>query len=227
MLTGSALITAASIPYFDFETLPPFVIEKLPVRFETLWLTSLRIHVASVSLAFPLCLMLMMRWLQRRPMWHRRLGRVAGVLTLLAVVPSGTVLAFDAKGGAAVTAGFLLSGGIVYGCMAAGILAARNRNLTVHSRAMRHVVGQMSVAVVSRAMIIGLDMAGMDPDLAYVFALWVPVLGSVAAVEHAFIRHALRTFNPVSFIERIRRESSPLSPIHVRAVARPLARFGR
>ena len=36
MLGGSTLITAASFAYFDFETVPPFVIEKLPVRFEAL-----------------------------------------------------------------------------------------------------------------------------------------------------------------------------------------------
>src|SRR5689334_20547500 len=53
MLAGSALITVASLPYFDFETLPLFVIEKLPVRFESLWLASLRIHVASALLSFP------------------------------------------------------------------------------------------------------------------------------------------------------------------------------
>ena len=47
MLLGSAVITASSLAYFDFDTLPPFVIEKLPVRFESLWLASLRIHVAS------------------------------------------------------------------------------------------------------------------------------------------------------------------------------------
>src|SRR4051812_2551008 len=43
---GSALIAAMSLAYFDFETLPPFVIEKLPLRFESLWLGALRIHVA-------------------------------------------------------------------------------------------------------------------------------------------------------------------------------------
>src|SRR4051812_38055984 len=47
MLLGSALISWMSLPYFDFETLPPFVIEKLPLRFESLWLGALRIHVAA------------------------------------------------------------------------------------------------------------------------------------------------------------------------------------
>ena len=80
MWLGSALITVMSLPYFDFETLPPFVIEKLPLRFEALWLGALRIHVAAAALSFPLCLLLMSRALQRRASWHRFLGRVTGGL---------------------------------------------------------------------------------------------------------------------------------------------------
>src|SRR5258708_19884238 len=116
MWVGSALIAASSIAYFDFATLPPFVIEKLPVRFETLWLASLRVHVASALLSFPLCLLLMTRWLQQRRTWHRRVGRFACALVLLALVPSGIVLAFDAKGGKLVTPRFLLSAPIVAFC---------------------------------------------------------------------------------------------------------------
>src|SRR5262245_43108991 len=155
MWIGSALITASSVAYFDFATLPPFVIEKLPVRFETLWLASLRIHVATASLSFPLCLLLMTRWLQRRPTWHRSIGRVASGLVLVALVPSGIVLAFDSKGGGAVTSGFLLSAAIVAGCTVLGVTAARRRDLVLHRRAMQHVLGQMSVAVASRALIVG------------------------------------------------------------------------
>jgi uncharacterized membrane protein YozB (DUF420 family) len=188
MFLGSALITASSLAYFDFDTLPPFVVEKLPVRFESLWLFSLRVHVAAACLSFPLCLALMTRALQRRAAWHRWVGRLTGLLVLFALVPSGIVLSFDAKGGRSVTAGFLLSAGIVAGFMAQGILAARRRELTDHRRAMWHVVGQMSVAVVSRALILAFDAVGIDPSIAYVVALWAPVLGSVALVEWMFPR---------------------------------------
>lgn len=227
MLVGSALITASSLAYFDFETLPPFVIEKLPVRFESLWLASLRIHVASASLSFPLCLLLMTRWIQRRPTWHRYLGRLTGVLVLFALVPSGVVLAFDAKGGRVVTAGFLLSAAIVAVSMVRGILAARGRDLVSHRRAMRHVVGQMSVAVVSRALIVGLDAAGIDPDFSYVVALWGPVLASAAIVELVSSRSVFSTPNLAQSIERIRRDVSPLALlVRLRSVFRPVARFG-
>jgi hypothetical protein len=38
MTLGAAFIIASSLAYFDFHELPPFAIEKLPVRFSTLWL---------------------------------------------------------------------------------------------------------------------------------------------------------------------------------------------
>ena len=227
MLVGSALITSASLAYFDFDVLPPFVIEKLPVRFESLWLASLRVHVASASLSFPLCILLMTRWLQRRPSVHRALGRVVGVLVLLALVPSGVVLALDAKGGKVVSAGFLLSAAIVAGCMASGIALARRRDFAGHRRAMRHVVGQMSVAVSSRVLILGLDAIGVDPGLSYVVALWGPVLASAALAELVSMRAPFITPKSVHSVERISREVPPLAPlVRVRAVVRPVARLG-
>ncbi|MGC4025361.1 MAG: DUF2306 domain-containing protein [Mesorhizobium sp.] len=188
----------------------------MPVRYEALWLASLRVHVTSALVTFPLCLALMTRWLQRRATWHRWIGRVTATLMLFALVPSGIVLAFDAKGGAPVTAGFLLSAAIVAYFVVRGTLHARRRDLVSHRRAMRHVVAQMSVAVTSRAMLFGLDALGADPDTSYVAALWLPVLLSAAVVESAPI------------IERIRREYSALAlPMRVRAFLRPDARLGR
>lgn len=159
------------------------MLEKLPLRFEALWLASLKLHVASAALTFPLCIALMTRWLRRRAAWHRWLGRVTSAMILVLLVPSGVVLASEAKGGTLGTLGFLLSAAIVTYCSVHAVRAARRRDLVSHAHAMRHVVGQMSVAVTSRAMIVGLDALGMDPDLAYIIALWVPVLGTVATVE--------------------------------------------
>lgn len=223
MLSGSALMTWMSLPYFDFGRVPPFMLEKLPLAFERLWLTSLRIHVASALVALPLCLLSMTRFLQRRPAWHRFVGRVTGVLLLVPMVPTGVVLAFDAKGGAFVSAGFLLSAAIVAGCTVAGVLAARRRDLTTHAHMMRHVVAQMSVAVTSRVLIVLLDVAGMEPDTAYVVALWGPVLLSAAVAELVSGRRGNRTLR----LERNSREIFPLARLaRVRAV-RSVARPGR
>ena len=225
MLAGSALITAYSLGYFDFETLPPFVIERMPEGFAALWLASLRVHVAAALLSFPLCLVLTTRALQRRAAWHRWLGRMSGVLVLFALVPSGIVLALHAKGGGVVTAGFLLSAAIVAWAMVRGILSARCGDLLSHRRAMRHVVGQMSVAVVSRAMLLGLDAVGIDPDVAYVVALWGPVLASAAIVELVSLR-SIRSAVPLT--EGTRSAFYPLALlVRVRSLARPLVRLGR
>jgi uncharacterized membrane protein len=229
LLAGSALITAASLAYFDFETLPPFVVEKLPVvRFESLWLGALRVHVASAALALPLCIVLMTRTLQRRPSWHRRLGRLAGVVMLVLLVPSGVVLAFDAKGGRSVTLGFLVSGAIVAWSVVGGILAARRGDFVSHRRAMRHVLGQMSVAVSSRVLILGLDAVGVDPGVAYVAALWGPVVVSAAVAELVGRRSLPSLSKQTLSFERIRRHVSPPALlVRVRAVVRPVTRLGR
>ena len=222
MLAGAVLITASSLAYFDVESFPAFVVEKLPVRFETLWLASLRGHVASALLGFPLCIVLMTRTIQRRPAWHRWLGRVAGVVILFVLVPAGIVLAFDAKGGTVVTAGFLLSAAIVAWFMVRGVAAARRRDLVAHRRAMRHVFAQLSVAVTSRALLISFDALGLNPDVAYVVALWGPVLASTAVAE------LVSYSSPVHLIARICREISPLAlVVRVRSLAGPLVRLGR
>lgn len=188
LLGGWALITESSLLYFDSELLHPFIVEKLPVRFEALWLVSLKVHVASALVAFPLCLALFARALQRRPRVHRWLGRVAGLGVLGALVPSGLVLALDAKGGFLVSAGFVLSGLVVALAMVLGVGAARRRDYRAHAHAMVHVLGQMSVAVSSRALMLGLDLLGVDPDRAYALALWGPVLASALTAELIFRR---------------------------------------
>ena len=224
MLAGWVAITAASLADFDPETYPPFVIEKLPVRFEALWLASLEVHVLSALLTFPLCLALMTRTLQRRPLLHRWLGRITGALVLLALTPSGVVLAFDAKGGVIVTAGFLLSA-LIIAVFMHGVLAARRREASAHARAMRHVVAQMSVAVTSRALILALDAAGTDPELSYVVALFGPVLGSALIAE--LISRGLPSFNPLPRPRRISHDSLLATLVRLRALTRPVVRPGR
>jgi uncharacterized membrane protein len=230
MAAGSALIAANSLVYFDFDAVAPFVIERLPERFAAVWLAALRVHVAAALLSLPLCLVLMTRWLRRRPWRHRWIGRVTAVIVLLALVPSGIVLAFHAKGGAFVTAGFLLSAVIVAAALVHGVAAVRRRDVGAHQRAMRHVVGQMSVAVTSRTLLVGFDAAGIDPAVAYVVALWGPVLATAVVVEvlslpSFWFGRRLGDSSP----ERVsRREISALvSVVRVRSLLRPLVRLGR
>src|SRR4029453_8679777 len=111
---GSLAITLSSIVYFHFDELAPFVIEKLPLPLEDLYLFVLRLHVIAAALSLPGCLILSSKFiLTRFSKFHRWCGRLVGSLIMGALTPSGFYLAFFARGGWAGTAGFLLSGGLV------------------------------------------------------------------------------------------------------------------
>lgn len=181
---GSAAITAASAVYFDAQELPPFVIEKLPLAREELYLFALKVHVVAASFALPACALLLWQGLlQRSPRVHRWLGRVTGVAVLLALAPSGLYLSAFAKGGVPGTLGFALSGAIVVVSMVQAVRTARGRSFAAHRRYSLHVLAQLSVAVTSRAMLLGLDALAVDPDAAYLASLWLPVVGSAVLVE--------------------------------------------
>jgi uncharacterized membrane protein len=179
MAAGSALIAWTSVPYFFGEELHEFIVEKLPLPHEGLWLGALHVHVVSALFSLPACVLLVSRPVLRRwPSFHRVFGRVTGIVVLLALVPSGAYLALYAKGGWPSTLGFLVSACIVAGAMIRGVAQARASAFAAHRRCMLHVVAQLSVAVTSRALLAAFDRAGMDVELAYVIALWLPVAGS-------------------------------------------------
>lgn len=191
LLVGSACITRGSVAYFNDEEWPEFVVEKLPLSlsatfagFEDLWLTALQVHVVAAAIALPGCVLLLSRTLLRRARaLHRYVGRVVGVVVLFALVPSGLVLALEAKGGALVTAGFVLSAVLVVVGMIAGIATARQRDIVGHRRWVLHVLAQLSVAVTSRALLVCFDLLSVDEHVAYLVSLWAPVIGSAAVVE--------------------------------------------
>jgi uncharacterized membrane protein len=204
MTLGLVLIGLASLEYFWGTKTPEFVVEKADLGVDPLWIGSLYVHVVAALLGFALCLALMTRTLQRKNVLHKWLGRASGVIILGALVPSGAVLALNAKGGRWSTLGFLLSGGIIAVCMCLGIAAARRREFARHRRAMLHVFAQMSVAVSSRVILASAAFIGFEHDNAYVLALWVPVVLSFALTEFAV------SSSPTS-LERIRRAVSTLS----------------
>jgi hypothetical protein len=151
-------------------------------------MAALKVHVVAASFALPACLLLSLKRMLRFPRTHRWLGRATGVVILAALVPSGLYLSLFAKGGAPSTIGFALSGLIVAWAMVWGVRRARARDYIGHRRAMLHVLAQLSVAVTSRSLLILLNAAGIDPDPAYLFALWAPVLAGVGFVEVVLVR---------------------------------------
>lgn len=207
MAVGAILITGASVAYFDPDDLHPFVLEKLPLPLEDVWLTALHVHVVAAALSLPACLLLISRtFLRRCPGAHRIVGRVAGAVMVLALVPTGAWLAFFAKGGWPSTTGFLASGAIVAVAMVRAVIAARAKDYAAHRRFVLHVVAQMSVAVTSRAMLVGLDLVGFDADAAYLVALWLPVVGSAWAAEFLAAQPAAiaRRMHALPVVPRVR-----------------------
>ncbi len=192
---GSLVITLSSLVYFDPTEIPAFVIEKLPLPAEDLYLLTLRLHVVAAAFALPGCLLLSSKTILKRwPKFHRWGGRFVGSLILGILVPSGFYLAFFAKGGWAGTLGFLLTGGIVMVAMTQGIRAARFKRYAQHRRYVFHVLGQLSVAVTSRAMLYVLESFSINPDSAYLISLWIPVVGTYGLVEWLVSKHSIQHF---------------------------------
>jgi len=180
---GSAAIAWGSLVYFG-EDLAPFMLEKLPLPLEDVWMLALKVHVVAAAFSLPACLLLSTKLvIKRTPRFHRWLGRVAATVILFALVPSGLYMSVFAKGGLPSTLGFALSGVIVAVGMVQGVRTARARRFAEHRRWALHVLGQLSVAVISRAMLFAFDAAAVEEQLAYVVSLWLPVVGSLVLVE--------------------------------------------
>jgi uncharacterized membrane protein YozB (DUF420 family) len=197
MGVGAVAIVIACWDYVAQGPLHPFIADKGALPWRRAWLAALAVHIVAAVVSLPACLLLLSRGLLRRaPRLHRWAGRVVGVVVLVALVPSGLVLATTARGGPAGVVGFVATGVFTFVAMALAIRAARRRDIVGHRRAIAHVVGQMSVAVTSRALLVALGLladtdagaalAELDPELAYAVALWVPVVGS-AVVAHLVV----------------------------------------
>jgi hypothetical protein len=181
---GSLAITLSSVVYFNLNERAAFIIEKLPLPSETLYVLFLRIHVIAAALSLPGCLILSSKIILKRwPRFHRYCGRVVGLVVILLLVPTGFYLAIFARGGRGATLGFWLSGAIVLVAMIQGIREARAKRYSKHRRLAFHVLGQLSVAVSSRAMLFVFGYSNLNPDFGYLMSLWIPVLGTFALVE--------------------------------------------
>lgn len=184
LVAGGAWIAYASLPYALPGGFHPFLAERFPLSTRATWRTAVYAHVAAALTSLPACALLLSDGLRARsPRAHRLLGRAAGAIILLVLVPSGAYLSWFATGGLPSTAGFLLSGAIMATAMVKAILTARRRQLAAHRRWVLHVVAQMAVAVVSRLMLVASGLLQLDPEAAYVASLWIPVLGLAAWVE--------------------------------------------
>jgi uncharacterized membrane protein len=184
MGVGLWLMTSASWSYLELGEVHPFFLEKLPLASPRLWLTALYLHVPAALLSLPACLVLLARPVRSRwPRLHRWLGRATGALILCAVVPTGMYLALFAQGGLITTLGFWLTGVITFVAMLKSIQSARAKNMKAHRRFSTHVAAQLSVAVLSRFLLLGAETFGLYDAWAYIAALWLPVLACALVAE--------------------------------------------
>ena len=184
MVCGAGLMILASTSYLQAGDAHPFILEKLPLQHESLFKLALYTHVATALIALPCCLLLVLKITRKRvPRLHRWLGRFTGGLIVLVVVPSGLSLAFTAKGGWLSTLGFILTGAITFYAMVQSIRTARRRRLRDHRRYSFHVLAQLGVAVGSRFLLVLAEGFALDEHVAYLAALWAPVVLAAAGVE--------------------------------------------
>lgn len=184
MAAGAWLMLSASSSYLELGDGHPFFLEKLPLAHPKTWLVALYVHVPSALVALPACMLLLstrvrMWW----PRFHRWLGRATGALILCAVVPSGMYLAPFAQGGWITTLGFWLTGAIAFVAMLRSIQSARAKDMKAHRRFSAHVAAQLAVAVFSRFLLAGAELAGVYDEWVYVAALWAPVIGCAVVAE--------------------------------------------
>jgi hypothetical protein len=120
---------------------------------------------------------------QRAPVWHRRLGRVQGILVLLLVVPSGLVMAWRAQSGAIAGAGLAALAVATAACMVLGWKAAVQRRFGDHRLWMSRTYLLLCSAVVIR-LIGGLaTVAGFDALWLYPLSAWASWLVPLALFE--------------------------------------------
>jgi hypothetical protein len=144
------------------------------------------LHLASGPLALLLGTVLISERLRNRfPRWHRRLGRVQGVMVLFLVAPSGLWMAWYAATGAIAGAGLGTLAIATAVCMALGWRAAVQRRYAVHQRWMQRTFALLCSAVVIR--IIGGAATVVDFDALWLYptSCWVSWLLPLAILELA------------------------------------------
>ena len=144
-------------------------------------------------LAGPICLALAVlltsdRSRRQVPQWHRRLGRVEGVVVLAVLVPSGLWMSFYAISGWVAGAGFAALGLATAMTVAFGWRSAAARRFVDHRVWMERTVILLSSAIVLRLIAAIATLAELDSPWLYpasAWASWIVPLGVHTAICRA------------------------------------------
>ena len=145
-------------------------------------------HLAAGPVTLLLGLALMTAALRQRfPAWHRALGRVQVAVVLLALAPSGLVMAAHAATGAIAGLGFAALSVATAACAGLGWRAAVQRRFATHETWMTRLFVLLCSAVALR-LIAGLAyLARLDADWLYPAAAWASWLVPLIAHETSLV----------------------------------------
>jgi hypothetical protein len=150
-------------------------------------------HIVAGPITLVLGMVLLsQRFRARLPKWHRRLGRVQGILVLGLLVPSGLWMAWYAQAEgtarAVAGAGFAALSVATGACVAMGWRAAVQRRFAVHRAWMLRCYVLLCSAVVLRV-VGGLSLVtGVDGDWRYAATAWASWLVPLGILEFASVR---------------------------------------
>jgi hypothetical protein len=141
-------------------------------------------HIVSSPIALLLGVILISeRFRLRFPVWHRYLGRIQGVCTLLLVTPSGIWMSYHAATGAVAAMGFCALGLATATCVALGWRSAVHRRFAEHRRWMWRSFLLLCSAVVIRVVGGVTVVAAIDAEWPYPLAAWMSWLAPLAVLE--------------------------------------------
>ncbi len=184
MIAFAMSIVLNSVEYFASGYMPAFLIEKLPISRNSVWLTAFRFHVASSCICliagFPLFFPFLLKF--------RRLHFVLGYFYFNAVLwvaaPTGLFLSLFAKGGAVAAVGFAATGLVWWWTTWCGYTAIRRGDIQGHIRWMARSFSTALSAVFFRMIQIGLGWMSIDPETNYIASVWLSLFASVWLAEN-------------------------------------------
>lgn len=180
----TALIVVNSLPYFDLSLAHAFILDKGWLGELALWRAALYFHIAGSLICLLTGPLLLSTWTLRRSVaTHRAVGKLYCFCTLFWAAPSGLLLAIAAKGGALGVSGFLALGLAWSGTTWLGLAAVWQRRMREHVAWMCRSYALAHSAISFRVFYIALDQLGCADGDAYVGALWLSLLASLALGE--------------------------------------------
>ena len=190
VISGSALLIASSLPYLLPGIRHPFLLERMALSLDAVWLVTLKVHVACGLVCLPAGIVLLARRARERwPRLHRILGRGYASIILFVMAPTGVYLAPYSKYGWASGSGFVLSAVIMVMTTIDAIRAARRGDEQRHRAAAVHSYAQVVSAISFRVYHLTFQLLELPYETTYIASVWLSVVGNAVLAE-LWIRNA-------------------------------------